>query len=164
MCKLMSVAENTETTIDKARVLLEPLLEAEGYELLDIEYKQESGRWVLRLFVDKPGGVNLEDCVQLTSVVGPYLDVEDIIPQEYNLELSSPGLNRPLTKPQHFVQALGKRIRVKAKKPQGKPPRQVWKGRLLNVSERAVELDIEAAGTFWIEFAEIAKANLEYEF
>jgi len=160
----MSVAENTETTVDKAKVLLEPLLEAEGYELVDIEYKQEGGRWILRLFIDKPAGVNLEDCVHLTSVVGPFLDVEDFIPQEYNLEVSSPGLNRPLTKPQHFVQVLGKKIRVKAKKPQGRPPRQVFKGRLENVSQTAVELDMEAAGKMWIEFSEIAKANVEYEF
>ena len=160
----MTVAENSETTIDKARALLEPFLEAEGYELLDIEYKQEFGRWILRLFADKPGGVNLEDCVELTNIIGPFLDLEDFIPQEYNLEVSSPGLNRPLTKPRHFAQVLGKKVRVKAKKPQGRPPRQVWKGRLVNVSEKAVELDIEAAGKMWIEFSEIAKANLEYEF
>jgi ribosome maturation factor RimP len=160
----MTAVENVQTTIDKAKGLLEPLLEAEGYELLDVEYRQESGRWVLRLFADKPGGVDLEDCVHLTSVVGPFLDVEDIIPQEYSLELSSPGVNRPLTKSRHFVQVLGKKIRVKAKKPQGKPPRQVWKGRLVDVSEVAVELDIEAVGKMWIAFSEIAKANLEYEF
>jgi ribosome maturation factor RimP len=160
----MTAVENVQTMMDKAKGLLEPLLEAEGYELLDIEYKQEFGRWILRLFADKPGGVDLEDCVHLTSIAGPLLDVEDIIPQEYNLEVSSPGLNRPLTKPQHFVQVLGKKIRLKAKKPKGQPPRQVWKGRLVDVSEVAVELDIEAAGKMWIEFSEIAKANLEYEF
>ena len=160
----MSSVENVETIVDKTRELLEPVLEAEGYELLDMEYKQESGRWVLRLFADKPGGINLEDCVHLTSVVGPLLDVEDFIPQEYNLELSSPGLNRPLTKPRHFAQVLGKKVRIKAKRPLGHPPRKVCKGRLLNISEEAVELDIEAAGKMWIEFAEIAKANVEYEF
>jgi len=163
----MTAVENVQTTIDKAKELLEPLLEAEGYELLDMEYKQESGRWILRLYIDKPGGVDLEDCVRLTGVVGPFLDVEDIVSQEYNLEVSSPGLNRPLTKPQHFVQVLGQKIRVKAKKPLSRPPeppRRVLKGRLVNVSESAVELDIEVVGKVWIEFSEIAKANLEYEF
>jgi ribosome maturation factor RimP len=160
----MTAVENIETTIDKTKVLLEPLLEAEGYELLDIEYKQEFGRWILRLFIDKPGGVDLEDCVQLTGVVGPCLDMEDIIPQEYNLEVSSPGLNRPLTKRQHFVQVLGKKVRLKAKKPLSQPPRRVLKGRLVNVSETAVELDMEMVGKLWIAFSEIAKANVEYEF
>jgi len=164
LCKPMSAVESLKTTIDKAKELLEPLLEAEGYELVDIEYKQEFGHWVLRLFIDKPDGVHLEDCVQLTSVVGPFLDVEDIIPQEYNLEVSSPGLNRPLTKPQHFVQVLGQKIRLKAKRPLSQPPRRVLKGRLVDVSESGVELDIEVAGKIWIAFSEIAKANLEYEF
>ncbi|MCL2626255.1 MAG: ribosome maturation factor RimP [Cystobacterineae bacterium] len=160
----MSTDEKLETTRDKAKVLLEPLLEAEGYELVDIEYQTEFGRHILRLFIDKPGGVNLEDCVHLSGVIGPFLDVEDFIPQEYNLEVSSPGLNRPLTKPQHFAQVLGQKIRLKAKKPLGQPPRRVCRGRLVDVSETAIELDIEAVGRIGIAFSEIAKANVEYEF
>jgi len=164
LCKRMSTGENLQTTKDKAKVLLEPLLEAQGYELVDMEYRQEFGRYILRLFIDKPGGVNLEDCVHLTGVIGPFLDVEDVVPQEYNLEVSSPGLNRPLTKPQHFAQVLGQKIRLKARKPLSQPSKRVLKGRLVGVNEAAIELDVEATGRVWIAFSEIAKANLEYEF
>lgn len=156
---------NDRRTIEeRALALLTPLVSAEGYELLEVEYLREQPGWVLRLFIDKPGGgVGLDDCTQVSRAVDTALDVEDFIPQEYNLEVSSPGLNRPLRKPEHFARAMGKRVKVKTFGPIGEPPRKNFSGLLTQVGEQAISVDVEGGGTFQIPFKDIAKANLEFE-
>ena len=79
--------------------MLEPALEGLGYELVDLEYRREERGWVVRLFVDSEAGVNLDDCVKVSREVGVLLEVEDPVPQAYNLEVSSPGMDRILKKP-----------------------------------------------------------------
>lgn len=157
-------ANDRRTIEERAMALVSPLVAAEGYELLEIEYLREQPGWVLRLFIDKPGGgVGLDDCTQVSRAVDTALDVEDLIPQEYHLEVSSPGLNRPLRKPEHFNQALGKRVKVKTFGPIGEPPRKNFTGLLSQVEAQAIRVDVEGAGTFQIPFKDIAKANLEFE-
>lgn len=136
---------------------------AEGMELVDLEYLREREGWVLRLFIDKPGGVGLDDCSVISRAVGASLDVEDLIPQEYHLEVSSPGLSRPLTKPVHFEKAQGKKVKVKTYGPLGEPPRRNFVGVLLAVSPDGISVDVEGAGSFHIAFKDIAKANLEFQ-
>jgi ribosome maturation factor RimP len=169
----------------KAREVAEPLLAAEGYELVDLEYVREREGWVLRLFIDRldhtpglpnpkkadapPGsGVGIEDCTKASHAVETALDVEDFIPQEYSLEVSSPGLDRPLKKPEHFVKSLGKKVKVKTFGPlalrEGEPPRKNFSGVLSEVDGEAVVVTVEGAGAFRIPMKEIAKANLEFEF
>jgi len=148
----------------KAQSLLEPVVAAEGMELVDLEFVREHQGWILRLFIDKPGGVGLDDCTQVSRAVDTLLDVEDFIEHEYSLEVSSPGLNRPLTKPDHFRRAEGKKVKVKTYGPLGTPPRKNFSGDVRSVDAEAVTVSVEGAGEFRIPFKDIAKANLEFEF
>lgn len=143
-----------------------PLLEAEGLELLELEWMHEHEGWVLRLYIDRPGaGVGIEDCALATQTVNTALDVADFIPHAYSLEVSSPGLNRPLRKPRHFANVVGKQVRVKTFAPLGPPPgRRNFLGTLIEAGEERVRLDVEGAGTFDIALKDIARANLEHEF
>lgn len=159
------MAESNRQSVEaKARELAEPIVAAEGMELVDVEFLREHEGWVLRLFIDKPGGVGLDDCTQVSRAVETMLDVEDVVPHEYHLEVSSPGLNRPLKKPEHFQRALGHRVKVKTFGPLGEPPRKNFSGTLKEVDADAVTVEVEGAGAFHIHFKDIAKANLEYEF
>jgi len=94
-----------------------PLLEEMGLELVEVQFRQESG-WVLRLFIDRvEGGVNVDDCASVSRQIATYLEVEDIIHHAYTLEVSSPGAERPLKRPEDFVRFSGKKIRVKLSDP-----------------------------------------------
>jgi ribosome maturation factor RimP len=140
-----------------------PIIAGEGLELIEVEYLREREGWILRLFIDKPsGGVGLEDCQKASRAVETALDVEDFIPQEYHLEVSSPGLSRPLRKPQHFERVLGQQIKVKTFGPLFEPPRKNFTGKLSHVTPDGVTVEVEGAGPFTIAFKDIAKANLEY--
>ncbi len=149
----------------KVRELASPLLDAEGLELVDVEYVREREGFILRMFIDKPeGGVGLEDCTRASHLVDTVLEVEDFIPNEYNLEVSSPGLNRPLTRPEHFVKAVGKKVKVKTFGPLFEPPRKNFVGLLKAADGEKVMIEVEGAGSFAVPLKDIAKANLEFEF
>ncbi len=148
----------------RAREIAEPILAGEGLELVDVEFVREHG-WILRLYIDRPGGpgVGLDDCAKASHAVETALDVADLIDHPYSLEVSSPGLNRPLRKPEHFQKAQGKKVKVKTYAPIGEPPRKNFSGMLTAVETDAVTVDVEGAGAFRIPMREIAKAHLEYE-
>lgn len=153
-----------QTIEDKARALCEPLIAAEGLELLEVEWTRAHEGWVLRLTVDKPGGkVGVDDCSTASHAVDTALDVEDFIPHEYSLEVSSPGLNRPLVKPAHFEKAVGQKVRLKTFGPIGEPPRKNFAGTLTRFSPEALQVQVEGAGVFTIPLKDVAKANLEPE-
>jgi ribosome maturation factor RimP len=160
------MAENIKQTVEaRAQELLEPIVAGEGLELLEVEFVREREGWVLRLFIDKPGGrVGLDECSQVSRAVDTVLDVEDLIPHEYNLEVSSPGVNRPLKKPAHYERVKGQKVKVKTFGPLGEPPRKNFTGTLTEVAADAITVDVEGAGSFRIPFKDIAKANLEFEF
>lgn len=157
--------KNLRTDVEsRARALAAPLISGEGMELVDVEYLREREGWVLRLFIDKPGGVGLADCEQASRAVDTALEVEDVVMHEYRLEVSSPGLNRPLTRPEHFQRVAGQRVKVKTFGPLGEPPRKNFTGVVKQVEPEALEISVEGAGDFRIAFKDIAKANLEFEF
>jgi len=160
------MAENIKQTVEaRAQEVLEPIVAGEGLELLEVEFLREREGWILRLFIDKPGGrVGLDECSQVSRAVDTVLDVEDVVPHEYNLEVSSPGVNRPLKKPVHFERVKGQKIKVKTFGPIGEPPRKNFTGTLTEVAADAIAVDVEGAGSFRISFKDIAKANLEFEF
>jgi ribosome maturation factor RimP len=140
-----------------------PIIAAEGLELIEVEYVREREGWVLRLYIDKPSaGVGLEDCSKASHAVETALDVEDLISQEYSLQVSSPGLSRPLRKPHHFERVLGQKVKVKTYGPLFEPPRKNFTGELSQVTPENVTIVVEGAGPFTIAFKDIAKANLEY--
>ncbi|WNG60108.1 ribosome maturation factor RimP [Archangium gephyra] len=160
------MAENIKQTVEaRAQEMLEPIVAGEGLELLEVEFLREREGWILRLFIDKPGGrVGLDECSQVSRAVDTVLDVEDLVPHEYSLEVSSPGVNRPLKKPAHFERVKGQTVKVKTFGPIGEPPRKNFTGTLTEVAADAIAVDVEGAGSFRISFKDIAKANLEFEF
>ena len=162
--KAMAEVNRRQAIETRVRDLVAPLVVAEGMELVEVEFLRERDGWVLRLFIDKAGGVGLDDCTRVSQAVGTVLDVEDAIDHEYRLEVSSPGLNRPLTRPDHFRRVEGKKIRVKTFGPVGDPPRRSFVGVLEATGPDGVKVAVEGAGEFQIAFKDIAKANLEYEF
>jgi ribosome maturation factor RimP len=160
------MAENIKQTVEaRAQEMLESIVAGEGLELLEVEFVREREGWVLRLFIDKPGGrVGLDECSQVSRAVDTVLDVEDLVPHEYSLEVSSPGLNRPLKKPAHYERVKGQKVKVKTFGPIGEPPRKNFTGTLTEVAADAISVDVEGAGNFRISFKDIARANLEFEF
>ncbi len=150
---------------EKVRELATPLLASEGLELVDVEYVREREGFILRMFIDKPGGgIGLEECTKASHAVDTVFDVEDFIPNEYHLEVSSPGLNRPLTRPEHFVKAVGKKVKVKTFGPLFEPPRKNFTGVLKAADTEKVIVEVDGAGSFTLPLKDIAKANLEFEF
>ncbi len=146
--------------IDRVRAIILPIVLNEGMEVVDIEYRRESGGWVLRVILDKEGGVTLDDCTRVSQEAGRSLDVEDIIPTSYTLEVSSPGLTRPLKSERDFVKHLHRLVKVKTVDPIEN--RRQFKGRLMSVSENGVEIQVEGR-IFRIPLSNVAKANLEVD-
>ena len=93
--------------------LAEPILEELNYELVDVEFKKEKGDWYLRFYIDKPGGITLDDCQKFSERISDKLDETDPIPHRYYLEVSSPGLDRPLKQDTDFVRFKGRKVHVK---------------------------------------------------
>ncbi|MBI5893126.1 MAG: ribosome maturation factor RimP [Deltaproteobacteria bacterium] len=106
-----------EDIISSIKELAAPILADNNIELVDIEYKVEMGRRVLRFFIDKEGGITLGDCERVSREVSAILDVKDIMPHSYSLEVSSPGIDRPLTKKDDFIRYKNKKARIKTKTP-----------------------------------------------
>ncbi len=151
----------SKEVVDRVKTLVEPILSSEGMELVDVEYRRESRGWILRLFIDKEGGVTLDDCSRVSQEVGRNLDVEDLITTPYNLEVSSPGLNRSLKTVRDFMRYRNRRIMVKTFEPVDN--RRRFKGKLLGLVEDQIEMEIDT-GIICIPLSNVAKANLEIEF
>ena len=141
--------------------LVEPILGEMGFELVDVQYLPKHGRWVLRLYIDTEGGVTIDDCARVSREIGDLIDVKDVIMHEYILEVSSPGLNRPLKKEADFIWARGKRVKVRMVKPVN--GRRNFTGYLKNFEDGT--LYVEAEGSLMaLPWVEVEKANLVYEF
>jgi ribosome maturation factor RimP len=142
--------------------LAEPLAHSLGLEVVDIEYLREGPSWILRIFIDKTGGVNLDDCSTFSHALGPALDVDDVVGTTYSLEVSSPGLERPLKKPKDFERFAGKRVKVKTFAPlpsAAGPAQKNFQGVLLGLKGELVELEAEGKPV-QIPLSAIAKAHL----
>ena len=110
----MSRKENIEK---KTEELLEPIAKENGVSIYDVEYVKEAGEWYLRAYIDKPEGVNINDCVNVNHALSDALEVDDFIEEAYTLEVSSPGLGRTLKKDRHFANSLGMEVELKLYKP-----------------------------------------------
>ena len=138
------------STTDVVRALAAPLAAELGLTLWDVTFTKEGADWYLRIFIDKPGGVSIDDCVDMTHAVNPVLDSEDPIPQEYTLEVSSPGINRKLTRPEHFEAFLEAPVHVKLIRPLENGVREL-EGILIDVLENGdfeIITDEETTVTF----------------
>lgn len=137
--------------------LLEPTVERLGYELCDVEVKVGRRDGVVRLFIDKPDGVGLEDCEVVSHQVSAVLDVEDPLPGHYVLEVSSPGLDRRLKKPEHFQRFMGEDVRVKLRFPID--GRRNFRGALKAADEEHIEVEVDGE-SHRLPMATIATARL----
>ena len=104
-------------TVAVVRQIVEPIAQQLGLSIWDIRFVKEGTQWYLRIFIDKPGGVSIDDCVDMTHAINKPLDDADPIEQAYLLEVSSPGIERELTRPEHFEISAGKKIKVKTIRP-----------------------------------------------
>jgi ribosome maturation factor RimP len=154
------MAENNEIAA-RVEELIEPLLVAQGVELVELQYaRPRRGRGTLRLFLDREGGITLEELARVSRVVGQILDVHDIIPGSYTLEVSSPGLTRALKKPADYQRYVGRLVRLTSRAPiEG---RQVHRGILRGLTGDLVSLEVEGR-LVTIPVSDIAKARLDLD-
>jgi ribosome maturation factor RimP len=155
----MGMEDKTTELINQLWQLLEPVILAEGMELVELEYRRESPGWVLRLFIDQPDGITVDDCAGISQVVGDLLDVADVIENPYHLEVSSPGLNRPLRKLEHFKMYQGSMIEVKTSAPLQN--RRKFKGILMETGTEEIEVDCQGR-IFKIPLELLERARLCY--
>ena len=128
-------------TGDELEKLLEPSIERLGYELSDLEVRLGGKSGVIRLFIDHPNGIGVDDCEKVSSAVSALLDVEDPIPDHYDLEVSSPGWNRKLRKVEHFQRFAGETVKVEMRFPIA--GRKRFHGTLLSSDDANIVVDVD---------------------
>lgn len=146
--------------IEKLRNIVAPILEDERLELVDIEYKPIGKRWLLRIYIDKEQGVTIDDCAYVSRELSRQLDVEDVIAHPYTLEVSSPGLTRPLKTSEDFKRNQGKKCRVITR--QAINDRHEFTGEIGDVTTDKVQIR-EELGVVDIPLYAIKKANLDFK-
>src|SRR5210317_432564 len=128
-------------TGDELAKLLEPTVERLGYELADLEVRLGGKGGLIRVFIDKPDGIDLDDCEKVSLAVSALLDVEDPVPGNYSLEVSSPGLDRKLTKPEHFQRFEGETVKVQMRFPiEG---RRRFRGTLVSSDDENIVVEVD---------------------
>ena len=149
--------KNKEEFIAKVKELTEPLCEAMGMELVHVEYQRESRGIILRIYIDKPGGITLDDCVFVNRQLSDTLDLHFDSSGSYSLEVSSPGSDRPLSKKLDFEKFRGRVARIKTIAPVN--GQKNFKGVLLNISEETINMSLDDK-TVAIPFKEVKSARL----
>ena len=145
---------------DQVRAFSQPVVEGLGCTLWDVEYVREAGEWFLRLYIDKEGGVGIDDCEAVSRAVDPILDQEDPVPGRYHFEVSSAGLERPLRRPEHLAWSLGKTVAVRLYRP--RDGAKEFTGVLRGYADGKIVLET-ATGETAFEKDEIALVRLHLE-
>ncbi len=156
------MAQREEVT-QKVLEIAERAATPEGIEIVDVELLGGGKNRVLRIFIDKPGGVTLADCELMSTQIGTVLDVEDVIPGStgYKLEISSPGVERKLTKPREFERFIGHKVRVVLREPV--ESQNHWTGALTGFQGGVVTLEPSPGKTIQFPLEQVQKANLKFE-
>jgi len=141
--------------------LIFPILAQEQMELVDVEYRSERGRWILRVFIDRPGGVKLDECAGISHQIGDLIEVENCIPHRYCLEVSSPGLNRLLKNESDFQRFMGKMVKMRMRN--ALEGRKNFKGNIIQCENGVVVLEDPEGNIFHFQIEDIEKARLEIE-
>jgi ribosome maturation factor RimP len=161
----MSAPKEDTCTIVKAIAM--PILDSMGIELVDIEFGRVGRDPLLRLFIDKDGGITLDQCADVSRELSLILDIEDAISSNYTLEVSSPGLDRPLKKQSDYERFAGRLIKVRTYEPlpddKGNK-RKTFLGKLEGLVDGVVKMTLTEGQTASIPLERVAKANLEFEF
>jgi len=148
---------------EQIQQLLEPILGSLGLTLWDLDFKKEGPQWLLRIYIEREsGGVTLSDCETVSRDLGTVLDVEELIPHAYTLEVSSPGLDRSLTKPEHYRKCVGTQVKIKTY--QLINGEKVFRGKLIGLEGNAVVLETDKGEVLRITLEAIAKASCEVVF
>ena len=142
--------------------IIERVAAREGLELVHWEAVGPRNNFVLRIYIDKPGGITHGDCERVSNQVGTLLDVEDLISNRYVLEVSSPGIERGLYKRADYERFSGSRIKVRVSEPID--GQRNFRGKLLGLIDEKISLDADGRGQIEIPYEQIVKANIEYEF
>jgi ribosome maturation factor RimP len=151
----------SKSVLAKVRQLVEPLVTGLGLELVDVEYVKEGPHWYLRIYIDKDGGVDIDDCATASHKISEILDRENPIPQAYMLEVSSPGIERPLRKREDYEKFKGELVSVYVSEPyQGF---SCFTGNLIGLIEDNVVLEYEGQ-KIAIPFHQVERAHLSFEF
>lgn len=148
----------SELIVDKIRAFLETLLPTLDLEIFDIQYRREGHGWVLRVFIDSETGVTLDDCSTVSRELGQHLDVEDLIDHAYHLEISSPGLERPLRSINDFQRFCGKRAKVRFHN--AIDGEKVFKGEIEQVDGEKIFLRLNDDNSMEFTFDMVNKARL----
>ncbi|HOK44813.1 MAG TPA: ribosome maturation factor RimP [Bryobacteraceae bacterium] len=151
-----------EAVIARVTEIAERVGRSEGIEIVDVQLLGGGARRMLRIVIDKPGGISHADCELISQQVGTILDVEDVVPGgRYTLEVSSPGVERPLTKPRDFERFVGSKAQVTLREPVEK--RRKWEGVLAGISGEIVTLEPEKGKYIQFALHQVAKANLKFD-
>ena len=146
----------------KTETLILPILDRKGFILWDVEYVKEGADYYLRAYIDKEGGITIDDCVDVSRELSDELDREDFIGDTYILEVSSPGLGRTLKKDRDYERSVGQQIDIKTYKPVNGS--KEFSGELVSFGKDTVELRDEAGNIVTFDRSDIAKANLSVDF
>ena len=149
-------------TVSIAHGLGEPVALQLGLRLWDVRFEKEGGDWFLRYFIDKPGGVNIDDCERFSRQVETSLDEADPIPQRYYLEVSSPGVERELKKEWHFMENIGKR--VNAKTIRALDGQRSFSGKLMQYEDGTIKLELVEGGEVSIAQEQLAYVRIHGDF
>ena len=151
----------TESVLKEIERLIEPVLAEMGIELVDMEFSSEQNRRILRIYADRPTGINLDDCAMVSREIGNLLDVKDLLQNRFVLEVSSPGLNRPLKRKKDFLRVIGQKIKVKTAVPL-KGCRN-FTGVLQSFESGTLQLKLDDTVVL-ISEGDVKKANLVFDF
>lgn len=142
--------------------LLEPILEKNRYELYDVEFVKEAGNWYLRVFIDKEGGITIDDCELVSRALSDLLDEHDFISESYMLEVSSPGLGRRLRKDKHFEKSIGEEVEIKLYRPINK--KKEFVGLLKSFDKNTISIELSDKTVMEIPREQIANVRLTFDF
>jgi len=148
--------------LEKIKKTIDPILQEDGIELVEMIYRKESGKQVLRLLVDKDCGINLADCAKLNQRIGQALDESDAIQESYVIEVNSPGIDRLFKTKRDFERALGRLVRVTLN--ERIQDKKEYVAKLEEVSDSGVKIDVKKKGIIEIPFEKIVRIREEVEF
>lgn len=151
-----------ETYEQRTEALIMPIIEAHHFELVDVEYVKEGGTWYLRAYIDKPGGITVDDCEVVNRALSDLLDQEDFIEESYILEVSSPGLGRPLKKERDFARSLGEEVEIRTYRMVNK--QKEFRGILKAYDKETVTIETEVEEEQVLERDNIALIRLAFDF
>ena len=147
---------------DRTRSIIERVVVSEGMELVELELKGNLNNRILRIYIDKPSGITHKDCEAISDQVGTVLEIEDLIPGSYTLEVSSPGLTRKLTKDCDFHRFRGRLVKIQTKLPINGT--KTFRGILMGLEGEMVTVELKKAELVQIPLGSIARANLDVDF